>query len=77
MTTDQLERGMQLYDAINDNDKLLDLLDRLSVDLSDSGVYIGDSKFQLPDEIMKNFIVIAATYYSGVRDKFTQEFSEL
>lgn len=77
MTTEQLERGMQLYDAINDNDKLLDLLDRLSVDLSDSGVYIGDSKFQLPDEIMKNFIVIAATYYTGVRDKFTQELSEL
>ena len=77
MTTDQLERGMQLYDAINDNESLLDLLDKCSVDLSDSGLYIGDEKFHLPDEIMKNFIVIAATYYSGVKDKFIQEFSEL
>ena len=77
MTFDQLERGMQLYDQISYNDKLLDSLDKMSTDLSDCGIYIKGEKYELPEEIMKSLIVIAATYYSGVKDKFISELEEL
>ena len=77
MTFDQLERGMQLYDQISYNDKLLDSLDKMSTDLSDCGIYIRDEKYELPEEIMKSLIVIAATYYSGVKEKFMAELEEL
>ena len=77
MTFDQLERGMQLYDQISYNDKLLDSLDKMSTDLSDCGIYIKDEKYELPEEIMKSLIVIAATYYAGVKDKFMSELEEL
>ena len=77
MTFDQLERGMQLYDQISYNDKLLDSLDKMSTDLSDCGIYIKDKKYELPEEIMKSLIVIAATYYSGVKEKFMSELEEL
>ena len=77
MTFDQLERGMQLYDQISYNDKLLDSLDKMSTDLSDCGIYIKNEKYELPDEIMKSLIVIAATYYSGVKEKFMSELEEL
>lgn len=77
MTFDQLERGMQLYDQISYNDKLLDSLDKMSTDLSDCGIYIKDEKYELPEEIMKSLIVIAATYYSGVKEKFMSELEEL
>ena len=77
MTFDQLERGMQLYDQISYNDKLLDSLDKMSTDLSDCGIYIKDEKYELPEEIMKSLIVVAATYYSGVKDKFMSELEEL
>ena len=77
MTFDQLERGMQLYDQISYNDKLLDSLDKMSTDLSDCGIYIRDEKYELPEEIMKSLIVIAATYYSGVKEKFMSELEEL
>ena len=77
MTFDQLERGMQLYDQISYNDKLLDSIDKMSTDLSDCGIYIADKKYELPEEIMKSLIVIAATYYSGVKEKFMSELEEL
>ena len=77
MTFDQLERGMQLYDEISHNDNLLDSLDKMSTDLSDCGIYIKDEKYELPEEIMKSLIVIAATYYSGVKEKFMSELEEL
>ena len=77
MTFDQLERGMQLYDQISYNDKLLDSLDKMSTDLSDCGIYIKNEKYELPEEIMKSLIVIAATYYSGVKEKFMSELEEL
>ena len=77
MTFDQLERGMQLYDQISRNDNLLDSLDKMSTDLSDCGIYIADKKYELPEEIMKSLIVIAATYYSGVKEKFMSELEEL
>ena len=81
MTFDQLERGMQLYDAISHNDNLLDSLDKMSAVLSDCqpdcGIYIDDKKYELPEEIMKSLIVIAATYYAGVKDKFMSELEEL
>lgn len=77
MTFDQLERGMQLYDQISYNDKLLDSLDKMSTDLSNCGIYIKDEKYELPEEIMKSLIVIAATYYSGVKEKFMSELEEL
>lgn len=77
MTFDQLEQGMQLYDQISYNDKLLDSLDKMSTDLSDCGIYIKDEKYELPEEIMKSLIVIAATYYSGVKEKFMSELEEL
>lgn len=81
MTFDQLERGMQLYDAISHNDNLLDSLDKMSAVLSecqpDCGIYIVDKKYELPEEIMKSLIVIAATYYAGVKDKFMSELEEL
>lgn len=77
MTFDQLERGMQLYDQISYNDKLLDSLDKMSTDLSDCGIYIRDEKYELPEEIMKSLIVVAATYYAGVKDKFMSELEEL
>ena len=77
MTFDQLERGMQLYDQISYNEKLLDSLDKMSTDLSDCGIYIRDEKYELPEEIMKSLIVIAATYYSGVKEKFMSELEEL
>ena len=77
MTFDQLERGMQLYDQISYNDKLLDSLDKMSTDLSDCGIYIKNEKYELPEEIMKSLIVVAATYYSGVKDKFMSELEEL
>ena len=77
MTFDQLERGMQLYDQISYNDKLLDSLDKMSTDLSDCGIYIKDEKYELPEEIMKSLIVVAATYYAGVKDKFMSELEEL
>ena len=77
MTFDQLERGMQLYDQISYNDKLLDSLDKMSTDLSDCGIYIKDKKYELPEEIMKSLIVIAATYYAGVKEKFMSELEEL
>ena len=77
MTFDQLERGMQLYDQISYNDKLLDSLDKMSTDLSDCGIYIRDEKYELPEEIMKSLIVIAATYYAGVKEKFMSELEEL
>ena len=77
MTFDQLERGMQLYDQISYNDKLLDSLDKMSIDLSDCGIYIRDEKYELPEEIMKSLIVIAATYYAGVKEKFMSELEEL
>ena len=77
MTFDQLERGMQLYDQISYNDKLLDSLDKMSTDLSDCGIYIKNEKYELPEEIMKSLIVIAATYYAGVKEKFMSELEEL
>lgn len=77
MTFDQLERGMQLYDQISYNDKLLDSLDKMSTDLSDCGIYIKNEKYELPEEIMKSLIVVAATYYSGVKEKFMSELEEL
>ena len=77
MTFDQLERGMQLYDQISYNDKLLDSLDKMSTDLSNCGIYIKDEKYELPEEIMKSLIVIAATYYAGVKEKFISELEEL
>ena len=77
MTFDQLERGMQLYDQISYNDKLLDSLDKMSTDLSDCGIYIKNEKYELPEEIMKSLIVIAVTYYAGVKDKFMSELEEL
>ena len=77
MTFDQLERGMQLYDEISRNDNLLDSLDKMSADLSNCGIYIRDEKYELPEEIMKSLIVIAATYYAGVKDKFMSELEEL
>ena len=77
MTFDQLERGMQLYDQISYNDELLDSIDKMSTDLSDCGIYIKDEKYELPEEIMKSLIVIAATYYSGVKEKFMSELEEL
>ena len=77
MTFDQLERGMQLYDQISYNDKLLDSLDKMSTDLSDCGIYIKNEKYELPEEIMKSLILIAATYYSGVKEKFMSELEEL
>ena len=77
MTFDQLERGMQLYDQISYNDKLLDSLDKMSIDLSGCGIYIRDEKYELPEEIMKSLIVIAATYYAGVKEKFMSELEEL
>lgn len=77
MTFDQLERGMQLYDEISHNDNLLDSLDKMSTDLSECGIYIRDEKYELPEEIMKSLIVIAATYYAGVKDKFMSELEEL
>ena len=77
MRFDQLERGMQLYDQISYNDKLLDSLDKMSTDLSDCGIYIKNEKYELPEEIMKSLIVVAATYYSGVKEKFMSELEEL
>ena len=77
MTLEQLERGMQLYDEITYNDKLLDSLDKMSTDLSDCGIYIKDAKYELPGEIMKSLIAIAATYYAGVKEKFVAELEEL
>ena len=81
MTFDQLERGMQLYDWISHNDNLLNSLDKMSTTLSDCqpdcGIYIKDEKYELPEEIMKSLIVIAATYYSGVKEKFMTELEEL
>ena len=81
MTFDQLERGMQLYDEISRNDNLLNSLDKMSTVLSDCqpdcGIYIADKKYELPEEIMKSLIVIAATYYAGVKDKFMSELKEL
>lgn len=77
MTFDQLERGMQLYDEISHNDNLLNSLDKMTTDLSDCGIYIKDEKYELPEEIMKSLIVVAATYYSGVKEKFMSELEEL
>ena len=68
---------MQLYDQISYNDKLLDSLDKMSTDLSDCGIYIKNEKYELPEEIMKSLIVVAATYYSGVKEKFMSELEEL
>ena len=77
MTLEQLERGMQLYDVISYNRKLLDSLDKMSTNLSDCGIYIKDEKYELPEEIMESLIAIAATYYAGVKEKFVAELEEI
>ena len=77
MTLEQLERGMQLYDVISYNRKLLDSLDKMSTNLSDCVIYIKDEKYELPEEIMESLIAIAATYYAGVKEKFVAELEEL
>ena len=77
MTLEQLERGMQLYDVISYNRKLLDSLDKMSTNLLDCGIYIKDEKYELPEEIMESLIAIAATYYAGVKEKFVAELEEL
>ena len=68
---------MLLYEFFYHNDNLIYYLDKMSADLSDCGIYIKDEKYELPEEIMKSLIVVAATYYSGVKEKFMTELEEL